>query len=209
MAYLSDTAIFEAERNEWRSAFWEGISFPAQVFKRPRGPFLFFEFGLFFKSSFFNCLKKFLISTNETTVSFVVIDPDPAKYFYREFKKYPIVSFSTQDSAEDYLRQLSKDPGDSSADAIASNSSKVLVYPPSLQWEIFGDRDFDWAVLNCMSKNIHDRFIEHCESHGVRPVEGIVPFINEVIPIQNDKGVKLQWTIDALIENYSNNKLKN
>lgn len=111
MPYLSDSADFESEQTKWQSVIYENTSFPDQVFKDLKGPFLFFEFGLFFTNRFFECLKRFVKVTHEAAASFAVVDPDPVDYFYKEFKKYPVIRLSTDDSAQDYLRWLSEDPG--------------------------------------------------------------------------------------------------
>lgn len=203
MAYLADTAAFEMQRAKWRKVIRDDVTFPEQIFKRPEGPFLFFEFGLFFTARFFESLKQLLHFTNETVASLGVVEPDPERYFYREFRKYPFVSFSVQESAEDYLKGLSEDPGGSSADAPAFNSSKVVVFPASLRWQIFGDREFEWAVLNCMSQDIYKVFVQSCGLLELREAEDVVPYLKDVISIGGDKGIQFDW-VDTLIKNYSN-----
>ena len=125
------------------------------------------------------------------------------RYFYREFRKYPFVSFSVQESADDYLKGLSEDPGGSSADAPAFNSSKVVVFPESLRWQMFGDREFEWAVLNCASPDVYKLFVQNCGLLELREAEDVVPYLRKVISIGSDKGIRFDW-VDTLIKNYSN-----
>ncbi len=202
MAYLNNSDVFRAEREKWRSVIVEDSALPKQVFRNPAGPFLFFEFGLFFTRRFFECMKKFLTSTNDAAASFVVVDPDPIEYFYREFQKYPVIRVSAEDSAEDYLNALSEDPGNSSADAVIYNSTKIVLYPPSLHWSIFGDRDFEWAVINCGSEETFRFFMESSISDHVHSAEELVLLLGDILSGEAGRA-NLNETAAALMNNFA------
>lgn len=76
----------------------------------------------------------------------------------------------------------------------------MVVYPSSLRWIIFDDRDFDWSVLNCMSRETCSRFAESCGSSYVRTVGEILPFLPEMFG-EGDHA-KLEQTVAALLRNY-------
>ena len=65
---------------------------------------------------------------------YLVLSPDPVHYFHRLFGKYPLLEIARDDSPDSYLAALNEDPGGSPADAIATNWSASVVFPPAGKW---------------------------------------------------------------------------
>lgn len=93
---------------------------------------------------FANLLQELMEYSGDSTVYYVVLDPDPVHYFHRHFKKYPVLEISLGDSPESYISSLNQDPGGSPADAIGINWWTCVIVPPSLKWFVHAlrsDRD--------------------------------------------------------------------
>jgi hypothetical protein len=69
-------------------------------------------------TKFFQLLENLMRWSNDTKCYYIVLNPDPVTYHWKEFHRYPAFAVDASDSATDYLRALSQDPGDSPADAV-------------------------------------------------------------------------------------------
>jgi hypothetical protein len=93
---------------------------------------------------FAHLLQKLMEYSGDSTAHYIILDPDPVHYFYRHFRKYPVLEISRGDSVEAYISSLNEDPGDSPADAIGINWWACVLVPPSIKWFIHAlrsDRD--------------------------------------------------------------------
>jgi hypothetical protein len=92
-------------------------------------------------TAFVVLLEQLTIWSEDPVAYYLVIDPDPIKYFRKHFNKYPLVEVSPNDSPRDLLLALKEDPGESPADAIGINWSEFVILPPSTAWFVRGLRD--------------------------------------------------------------------
>jgi hypothetical protein len=76
-----------------------------------------------------------------------VLKPDPIEYYYKHFGKYPLFTFGKEDTGADFIAAINEDPGDSPADAIIHNSVVIVVHSESCRWLLYGDRDFEIALI--------------------------------------------------------------
>ncbi len=90
---------------------------------------------------FANLIQHLLVSSRDNCAAYVVLDPDPVHYFWREFNKYPALEIDTGDPPEVYLRALNEDPGSSPVDAVGTNWWECVIVPPSISWFIHCLRD--------------------------------------------------------------------
>ena len=93
--------------------------------------------------AFASLLQMLLRLGQDSMCYYLVLSPEPVTYFKENFKKYPLIEIHAMDSAEEYLRALNEDPGDSPADAIGINWSEYAVVAPSRKWFVRAIRD-DW-----------------------------------------------------------------
>ena len=60
--------------------------------------------------------------------------------------------------AEKYLSVVFADPGNSPADAIAYNSMELVLHSQSVDWCMYGNRDFEVGVLGATEKSYIDNW---------------------------------------------------
>ncbi|HET9182503.1 MAG TPA: hypothetical protein VFP59_10240 [Candidatus Angelobacter sp.] len=85
-------------------------------------------------NEFAKLLQTLLERSHDATAHYLVLDPDPVHYFYRNFGKYPALEIERGDSSDAYISMLNEDPGGSLADAVGTNWWTCVVVPPSLKW---------------------------------------------------------------------------
>lgn len=97
---------------------------------------------------FFNAAKEVMrLESDQSRLLVAGIRPDPIDYYYRHFRKFPLFQFGASDDAQAYLDALNADPGDSPADALVYNAAVLAVFPESCRWVVYGDRDFEVAII--------------------------------------------------------------
>ena len=90
---------------------------------------------------FVGLLQSLMHWSGDEIAYYIVLNPDPIRYFAAEFKKYPLLEIRRDDSCEAYLAALNEDPGGSPADAVGINWDEYGILPPSVKWLIRGFRD--------------------------------------------------------------------
>jgi hypothetical protein len=119
---------------------------PAQVF-RGRATFRVIEWDILWSRKFFEAARYMTEASGSERLKLLVLSPDPVQYFLHQFGKLPLVTLNVKDDAGAYLHCIGEDPGDSPADAIVHNSDVVVVWPSSRQWCLYGDRNFEIALI--------------------------------------------------------------
>lgn len=103
------------------------------------------EFDYLLLAEFFRSLRA-IMEERRLEVTLAVLDPDPEEYYYHHFKHYPFVRIFPDDTEQDYLGMLLDGPSESPADAIGINSNVIVIYPPAMDWLIYGDRGLEIAI---------------------------------------------------------------
>jgi hypothetical protein len=85
-------------------------------------------------SDFARLLRSLMLLSADLRVYYLVLSPDPVHYFHRHFNKYPLFEFGRDDSVDSYLVALNEDPGGSPADAVGTNWSASVIFPPGAKW---------------------------------------------------------------------------
>lgn len=83
---------------------------------------------------FARMLRSLMLPSGDSQAFYIVLDPDPVKYFYRHFNRYLCLEIAYGDSIDSYLAALNEDPGGSPADAIGINWSISVILPQSKRW---------------------------------------------------------------------------
>ncbi len=156
--YIDNLNSFRNEEAIANSLIDRRAVFPEQVFQSPFSRFTFLNFDEIFSEYFYERMVAFLRSSHENDITLFVVEPDPESYFFHHFQKYPIVKIPATVSSAEFLSAIFEDPKDSPADAIAYNSSRLLVYSSSLEWAIFGSRDFEVGVFASKTESVHASF---------------------------------------------------
>jgi len=92
-------------------------------------------------TKFFQLLENLMRWSKDTKCYYIVLDPDPVTYHWKEFQRYPAFEVASGNSATDYLKALSQDPGGSPADAVGTNWFEYMILVPSRRWFIHAFRD--------------------------------------------------------------------
>lgn len=201
MKLLTEVDAFSQCQSTIDSLIMREKRLPDQVFKKPLSHFAFINSDdIFHAEDFFRGMQSFLAGLGESRWFLAVIDPDPVGYFFRHFGKYPIIEISAGDTADDYQNMLRDDPGNSPADAIASNSTIILLYSDSGRWAIYGDRDYELAVISFAEMHFLELFISVYDRNWVFNVDEAIENILE--GVYRHKGVPLDIR-NQLINNYS------
>lgn len=132
-----------------------GAALPDNVFRQALRCFLFVTFDELFMPLFFDHLKRYLLDVGENGFWVTAIDPDPELYFSSHFDFFGSIEFSSFDTESEYLAALNNYPEDSPADALAHNSTLLMLFSSSYKWAIYGDRNVDIAI--CAFADEHQR----------------------------------------------------
>lgn len=121
---------------------------PDRVFSPTVAVFRILDITELWMAEFFDAAKHVMqVRGDQTRLLVTVIRPDAIGYYYAHFRKFPLFQFDRFDDAQTYLDALNADPGDSPADALVHNGAVLAIYPESCQWVVYGDRDFEVAII--------------------------------------------------------------
>jgi len=120
---------------------------PEPVFQPQYGCFQFTEFDATMADQFWPVLWGLMRAFGDEHCSLAVLDPDPLKYFFAQFKRYGALRFELGNTADDYYNALSSEPDGSPADALLYNSEVIVWLPDSRKWAIWGERSLGIAVI--------------------------------------------------------------
>jgi hypothetical protein len=93
---------------------------------------------------FADLLQKLMGWSEDVRCFYIVLDPDPVYYFHRLFGKYPVVEIERGIQPSDYITILNEGPVKNPADALGTNWSECVIFPPSRRWFVHAlrsDRD--------------------------------------------------------------------
>jgi hypothetical protein len=198
--------IIEAEEyNKCQNKFEKVILFkkrlPDQIFTDTFSNFVFIDFDDIFFEIFFHGIISYLKGIGENVMFLAVIEPDPVDYFYRHFKKYPVLELCVSDTLDSYESATQEDPGGSPADAIAFNSTVLVLYSDSMKWAIYADRDFGLGVVAFTNKQLMQDFVALYGKDRIFDVNGAISQILEVIYVNCSTGIPTEIR-NQLINNY-------
>ena len=67
-------------------------------------------------------------------LTYIVLRPDPVHYYFRHFRRFPVLVFGAEDTPGTYWDGLNADPGGSPADSVGSNWYECVILPESRRW---------------------------------------------------------------------------
>jgi len=200
MKFINDAAAFQQVQSAIDALILHENHLPGQVFKDTLSHFLFISSDdIFFDKDFFNKLKSFVKDIGTTRIFLAVLDPDPEAYFFHHFGKYAVIEMSVDDTTSDYRAIIREDPGDSSADALESNSTVGVIYDDSAKWAIYFHRGYEFGIVAFTDKEIRNLFASAYGRDLVYDVEGAIEKILKMV--YHSGGVPANIR-SQLIENY-------
>jgi hypothetical protein len=119
---------------------------PGQVF-RHHSAVRMIEWDLLWSRRFADFVIDLTKSSGSDAFRLLVLSPDPLEYFFHHFGSLPMLTLTSSDDSDAYIRAINRDPGNSPADAIVHNSNVIVGWPSSKRWCLYGDRDFEIALI--------------------------------------------------------------
>jgi len=202
MNYLTQPDKYEQHMSVIGSLVALEKRLPAQVFKHPLSYFALLDADGIFLHSFFERMKGFISSIGENKFYLAVIEPHPESYFYRHFRKYPIIEMSLDDRIDEYAQIIRQDPGDSPADAIAYNGRVCLIYSDTLQWAIHLDRELGVAVASFVSDRLKQEFAAAYGSEHIFTVQEVMEQLVDVVDVDHGTENPAADIHEQLINNF-------
>ncbi len=154
--WIGEESLYLAGKRAVESLMATGRTFPEWIFSAPLTHYTFFIFDAIFSEEFFENLGDFLLELGGIGFTVFTLVPDPERYFFRHFGRYPMVTVLLNSSSEQYMASMFADPGGGSADAIGHNSSELLIYGGELSWCIYGNRDHEVAIFTAADQRLVD-----------------------------------------------------
>lgn len=161
--------VFDALRDQLCGRVATDRTIPDQVFLDRHWPSRFCQFDLCFSPQLLHSCVALCETTGDTSLSFVMLDPDPVEYYFREFGRFGAVTMQVHEDVDAAWSAFEEDPGGSPADALMYAVRKFAVISPSLRWAVWGSRDEDVIIVGAENNDIVDAF--SCNGCCVRDVD--------------------------------------
>src|ERR1051325_3841413 len=197
---ITSRSDFEREIQAIDRLVDRGAKLPDQVFRRRVSAFHMFDFDQLWSAEWFCVAQRLAKAAGDPSFTFAVLRPDPEKYFYAHFGKFPLLQFTIDDPAEYFVDTIHDDPGDSAADAIAYNSDAIFTYTASQRWGIYGDREIEVGIVAAMDDEMEPAI--HAAASSLRLFTAAEAVSQLLPPVYG--GVVPEDVKAALIRNYSN-----
>ena len=149
--FIRSEKEFKFYQNLVDHVFETNKELPQQVFRKTFDCFLFQEFDWALSDDILPTIKELSNVTQDREFLTAVLQPDPTKYYLKEFGYYNWLKANVNISSEDYVNALWTHPKESIADDIITNSYIVVWLPHSLQWAIWADRDMEICIIGMVS----------------------------------------------------------
>lgn len=151
---------FERVKNLINTIFITNSALPNQVFHKEYSNYLFQKFDFTMTDRFWDDISRLAKLTHDDFVLMAVLNPDPKRYYYKEFGYFNWVKLDLSISPDTYLDILNFSPKDSPADSIFVNSYIVVWVPPSMKWGIWAERENEVSVIGFREETYKDSLKE-------------------------------------------------
>ena len=108
---------------------------------------VFFDYGYITSRQLFGVLISLCDVKNEDGFRFIMTNPDPVNYFFKHFRWLPAASVSRNDSYETFASFVTKNPGESPADAIAYRADEIIMASDKFSFIVYGNRALELGTI--------------------------------------------------------------
>lgn len=150
--FIRDSLVFEARRRRLEELLRSESGLPEQIFRKDFVWFAFEEFDWAMSADFWPEAQRLARGSNDSSVLMAVLDPSPSDYYKKEFGVYNWAELSIGLSSDDYWSLLNHHPKSSPADSVIANSEKIVWFPESGKWAVWGERSYGVCVLGARAK---------------------------------------------------------
>ena len=132
------------------------------------------DFAYITYNEFFNGLKDYLLKRSESYFEVLALEPDPVSYFYKHFKKFPLIKFQLSISSKDYTSSMNEDPGENTADALGLNGRILVYFSVKNHWVMYADAEFEICIAAFSSESEYKSFLESSNSIPWAPMNDAI-----------------------------------
>ncbi len=198
MKYITNQTDFYIETQKFKKNFIEGMSLPNNVFSKQFTYFMASEFEAILIDEFFDGLKVYMKTVQESNYTFYIVDPTPG-YFLEDFDMYGIGIVSQEDTMKEYDSFLGHDPKQTKFSLI-DLIDDVAIYPEKGPWAIYASRYWEICLIGFTSKEEVEGFVK-CLGEDGDIFCSVSQYIQELDDmLQFSKEVKKKYA--TMLQNY-------
>lgn len=144
--YIKDDNLFSGLFSDLKSLMNLDVRLPSNPFNPSFEICGFEDFDLVF-SGFWSTFQEFASFSGDSEIIVAVIDPDPVKYYKKNFGYYNWAILPTALTEREYGDFLISHPKGAEVDAILYYSETIIFTVPSQRWIVWCDRSSETCVL--------------------------------------------------------------
>jgi hypothetical protein len=156
LTFIQRTADYEELFSNVGAVFDTTARLPNMVFRRAPKRLEFFEFDDVFEAFFWQAIRVIARECRDSEVELLVVEPESANYFKRQFGHYGAAAISVDTDPEEYRQLLSKAPEGSPADALIHNGRILTLTGRSRGFGFWCERELEIGVValfECLPAN--------------------------------------------------------
>src|ERR1700733_8067242 len=151
MNIIRDLDTFDTLRTQVCRLVDIGLTVPSRVFINKSWDCGFCSFDLCFSPDLLRSCSGLCEAVGDDSFWFSMVDPDPVKYYYKEFGRFGAVKIQKNEDVGSVWSAFEEDPGGSPADALMYAVRRFVVISPSMRWAVWGTRDDELII--CGTEN--------------------------------------------------------
>jgi len=139
------------------------VAAPDRVFTSNTWKCVFCSFDLCFSPDLLRSCAEACRAVEDDSFSFVMLEPDPIGYYYKEFGRTGAVTIRSNDDFEESWSYFEEEPGRIAADALMYAVQKFVVVSSGKRWAVWGSRDDDIIIVGADNTETLQAFsMERC-----------------------------------------------
>jgi len=155
MDIIKDVEQFEFYEKRVNEELFLGSVFPRCVFKRRPTSIGFFDSGYMTSKELFRGLKSLCDDFDEDGFVFMMLHPDPIKYYFDTFGYFPAARFSRNDDELVFDQFVLRDDGPSGViSAIAFQVFEIAILSDDGGFIVYGKRADELGVIDVLRKSL-------------------------------------------------------
>lgn len=201
---ISNKEDFDRERSKKDQIFKPNLLFPDNLFFDDFYGFLFFESDFIYTSTFLSGIQIFIKKIKNSFFTFYSISPEADEYFFNNFGKYGVATFTINDNHEVYKKNLHRDFDQKRGDSLSISGETVAIFSDSLDWGMVASKNWEIGIVGFKSDRIKELYIDSFKENvgSGKIFDTIDSYIKEYDSMFHwEEDIKNEW--NKLKKNYS------
>jgi hypothetical protein len=199
--YIEDIAEYNLIYSHSAELVVQGASLPDYVFGHRFQWIRIVDYNRILTKDFISILLKFARLNFSKMVWYVMLEPHPKEFYYRNFKRFGVLGFDVNESAEDIYSSFWEAPNDNWGDSLLITNTKFILFAEGCGWCIWGERGCDAGLIAFEDKKDLDLFAAAVKSHGVDWLETPKEALDGTLTMSFRRKVPDEFR-EKFIENY-------